>query len=321
MSSTSFQVVYDGPAMAGSTIDVRELAPALLAFGDVVEQANLTLNAGRARIALKVHASFKSGCFGIDFSVVQSLVEQALSLFQEPVVVSAKELAKQVGFVYSTVVATGASVLGVIKWLRNRKINKVVLLDNGRARIEVDGDSLETERLTIDLLRNYRLRQALQRAIADPLEKEGFESVAISNKPDDGFLVILKNERQYFVAPPAVEEQLADDETVANLQLVSVSFKGDNKWRFYDGTNAFHALISDEAFVHKVQMGEENFAAGDILNVRLRKRQWLEADAMKSDYEVLQVVGHRRGMAQLSMPFIDGVVAARNNDDGEGRSG
>lgn len=39
MSSTSFQVVYDGPALEGSTIDVRDLAPALLAFGDVIEQA------------------------------------------------------------------------------------------------------------------------------------------------------------------------------------------------------------------------------------------------------------------------------------------
>ena len=53
MSSTSFQVVYDGPALAGSTIDVRELAPALLAFGDVIEQANFTLNAGRTSVALR----------------------------------------------------------------------------------------------------------------------------------------------------------------------------------------------------------------------------------------------------------------------------
>ena len=82
MSNSSFQVVYDGPALTGSTIDVRDLAPALLAFGDVIEQANFTLNEGRTSVALRVNASFKSGCFGIDFSVVQSLMDQMTSLFK-----------------------------------------------------------------------------------------------------------------------------------------------------------------------------------------------------------------------------------------------
>ena len=305
MSSTSFQVVYDGPALAGSTIDVRELAPALLAFGDVIEQANLTLNSGRASIALRVNASFKSGCFGIDFSVVQSLVNQALALFKEPGVVNALELAEKLGFVVGGAMGARAGLLKVIKWLRNRKITKVVLLDNGRARIIVDGDSLETERVTIELLRNFRLRQALQMAIFVPLEREGFDSVAISTKPEEGFVIIEKSERYYFVAPPADQEELADEIVSANLQLVSVSFKGDNKWRFFDGTNSFFASIGDAAYAHRVQMGEESFTAGDILNVSLRKRQWLEGDTMKSEFEVLKVNTHRRGMAQLQMPFAN----------------
>ena len=305
MSSTSFQVVYDGPALAGSTIDVRELAPALLAFGDVLEQANITLNSGRATIALRVNASFKSGCFGIDFSVVQSLINQALALFKEPGVVNAMELAEKLGFVVTGVAGAGTGLIKVIKWLRNRKITKIVLLDNGRAKIVVDGDSLETERLTIELLRNFRLRQALQMAIAVPLEREGFDSVAISTKPEDGFIIIEKSERHYFIAPPVDQEELADEVISANLQLVSVSFKGDNKWRFFDGTNSFFASIGDVAYAHRVQMGEESFAAGDILNVTLRKRQWLEGDVMKSEFEVLKVNTHRRGMAQLQMPFAD----------------
>ena len=142
-------------------------------------------------------------------------------------------------------------------------------------------------------------------AIAAPLDREGFDSVAISTKPEDGFVIIEKNERHYFIAPAADQEELADEVISANLQLVSVSFKGDNKWRFYDGTNSFFASIADAGYAHRVQMGEESFAAGDILNVTLRKRQWLEGDVMKSEYEVLKVNNHRRGMAQLQMPFTD----------------
>jgi hypothetical protein len=306
MSDTSFQVVYDGPALAGSTIDVRELAPALLAFGDIVEQANMTLNDGRTSVALRVNASFKSGCFGIDFSVVQSLMSQVSGLFKEPGVVAAKDLAEQIGFVYGKGAAATLGVIGVIRWLRNRKINKVVLLDNGRARIEVDGDRLETEQRTIALLRNLKLRQALEAAIVEPLEREGFESVAISNRPEDGFVTISKSERGYYIAPPPDKEELADQTTTANLQLVNVAFKDDNKWRFYDGTTQFHAVIVDELFVHRVQVGEENFASGDILTVTLRKRQWLEGDVMKAEYEVLEVLKHRRGMAQIPLVFSAG---------------
>lgn len=303
MSSTSFQVVYDGPALTGSAIDVRDLAPALLAFGDVIEQANMTLNDGRASVALRVNASFKSGCFGIDFSVVQSLLSQVAGLFKEPPVATAREVTEQLGFVYAKGAAGIGGVLYVIKWLRNRKIRRVVLLDNGLARIELDDDRLDTEQRTIALLRNFKLRQALEAAIARPLERDGYESVAISDKPEDGFVTISKSERGYFVAPPAETEELADQTAKANLQLVSVSFKGDNKWRFYDGTTQFYAAIMDDRFIHRVQSGEENFAAGDLLTVTLRKRQWLEADVMKADHEVIEVLGHRRGMAQIPLPF------------------
>ena len=306
MSSTSFQVVYDGPALAGSSIDVRELAPALLAFGDVIEQANLTLNEGRTTVALRVNASFKSGCFGIDFSVVQGLLSQMAQLFREPSVVDAKELTEHIGFVYAKGIAIGAGVIHVIRWLRNRKIRRVVLLDDGKARIELDDDHLETEQRTIALLRNFRLRQALEAAIAKPLEREGYESVAITTRPDQGFITITRAERSYFIAPPADTEELADQTTQANLQLVNVAFKDDNKWRFFDGTTQFHAAILDERFVHRVQVGEENFAAGDILTVTLRKRQWLEGDVMKAEHEVLEVLAHRRGMAQIPLVFSAG---------------
>lgn len=307
MSSTSFQVVYDGPALAGSTIDVRELAPALLAFGDVIEQANFTLNEGRTSVALRVNASFKSGCFGIDFSVVQSLMNQVSALFKEPAVVSAKEVTEQLGFVYTKGAAAIGGVIFVIKWLRNRKIKRVVLLDNGLARIELDDDHLETEQRTIALLRNFKLRQALEAAVTKPLEREGYDSVAISTNPEDGFFMITRAERSYFMAPPAETEELDDQTTKANLQLVNVAFKDDNKWRFYDGTTQFYAAILDERFVHRVQSGEENFSAGDILIVDLRKRQWLEADIMKAEYEVVEVLSHRRGMAQIPLVFTGNV--------------
>ncbi len=273
------------------------------------EQANITLNGERTSVSLRVNASFKSGSFGIDFSVAQSLVDQALALFKEPAVVSARQLAEQLGFAYKSGAAAVVGLVGLVTWLRNRKIKNLVLVDDGRVRVEVDADSIVVERVTIELLRNFKLRQALERAIAEPLGRDGFESVAIATQPTEGFVVIDKSQRAYFAAPPAEQEELADELVTVNLQLVNISFKDDNKWRFYDGSNSFHAPIRDDVFLHKVKMSEATFSAGDILQVHLRKRQWLEADVMKSEFEVIKVLSHRRGMAQLPMPFIDDTPA------------
>lgn len=46
-----FNLVYDGPALEEHRMDVRTLAPALLALGDMVERANEILNGEQVKIA------------------------------------------------------------------------------------------------------------------------------------------------------------------------------------------------------------------------------------------------------------------------------
>lgn len=308
MSSSTFQVVYDGPALEGSAIDVRDLAPALLALGQVLEEANNTFNDGHAKVTLKVNASFKSGCFGIDFSVIQGILDQAIGLFRHETVASAKELLDLLGIsvadVAKGVAGTGAvGLIGLIKWLRDRPIRKVVVLEGERVRIMVDDDELEVERRTIELLRNHRLRVALEKAILEPLEREGFESVSFTTDPKMGAEVVSRSERAWFSAPPPAQESLDDRTDEVRLQLVNVSFREDNKWRFSDGGAPFFATVSDDGFLQRVKSSEETFAAGDILRVRMRRRQWLEGETMKVDYEVLKVLEHRKGAAQLPINF------------------
>jgi len=281
-------------------MDVNQLAPALLALGKTIEEANFALNDSHTKVALKVKASFQSGCFGIDFDVTQSLMEQTLNLFKESPIATAKDLIDYLGFVSAPVMA---GVLGLIHWLKGKDINEVVVLDNGNVKVIVDERSLEVELKTIELYRSYKLRLALEKAISDPLEIDGIETVALTSDPKKGFITIEKNQRHWFKAP-AQEEQLIDEtEYDINLQIVSVSFKGDNKWRFSDGGSPFFASILHEEFLNRVHQSEESFTAGDILKVHIKKRQWLSGETMKSEYEITKVIEHKKAGVQLKIPF------------------
>ena len=67
-----FQVAYVGEDPNDHTMDVEELAPALLAFGKLIRAANAELNKSRARVRVLVASDFEHKCFNINFEVVLS---------------------------------------------------------------------------------------------------------------------------------------------------------------------------------------------------------------------------------------------------------
>ena len=57
VSSSSFRIAFEGEPFAEGEIDVNDLAPALLALGDVIQAANRALNGDRADARLKIRAT------------------------------------------------------------------------------------------------------------------------------------------------------------------------------------------------------------------------------------------------------------------------
>lgn len=306
MSKVSFNILYDGPALVNSEMDVRELAPALLALGDLLEEANAVINSGRAHISVQVKASFKTGCFGIELDVLQTLLQHAQSLFAHDTVATAKELLEWIGLL-DTAKGAGLGVVGGLLWLvkrvRGRKINQVVVLDNGKVRIVMDDESIETEQQVLDLYRQFRVRSALE-AVLKPLESDGIDTFAATDlKQKKRFIEVSRAEVAYFKTPEAEPETLSDSESEVNLQIVSISFQDGNKWRFNDGASVFYADMLDEGFSVQVAASAASFTKGDILKVRLRMVQSLAGESFKTEYSVLQVLEHRKAASQLKMNF------------------
>jgi hypothetical protein len=298
MSKATFHVLYDGPALANSEMDVRELAPALLSLGQLLEQANAALNDGRAAVSVKVRASFKTGCFGIELDVVQTLVQQVQILFSDNNIADAKEILEWIGLLAGP--ATG--LLALLKWLRGRGLQRVVVLENGSVRVELDGAHITVEKQVIALYRSAELRNSLE-AVLKPLATEGIDEFAITNEAQSQkSTTVSSSELDCFLAPEAQAEILGEEEIDLNLQLVNVAFREDNKWRFCDGSNSFYAQVQDADFLAKVK-GNEPFAGGDILKARLRRTQSLFGQTMRTEYVLLKVLEHRRAATQLPMVF------------------
>lgn len=297
-----FHLVYDGPALDEHRMDVRALAPALLAMGDLVERANLLLNGEQVRVSVDVHASFKSGSFGIDMELAQSLWQKVLDLASSN---PATSIATICGLLGLSAREAFNGVIQVIRWLRGRGVTRIEPLENGAVRLFVHDEHLDTEERVLKLVQDYKLRKALEGVICEPLEREGITSVATVENERVAMLV-ERLESAYFRAPVPQDETLGEDTYIANLQVLNVAFQDGNKWRFTEGGgNVFHAMVLDEDFLKRVHLNEEQFAKDDIIRASVRRTQRLTREGLKADYEVLKVLEHRSATpkVQLRMNF------------------
>lgn len=68
MAHTEFGVAYDGPALADHTMDVRDLAPALLALGDLFVAAGRVVEKDAEPPSLQIRAT-AGGSFVVDLAL------------------------------------------------------------------------------------------------------------------------------------------------------------------------------------------------------------------------------------------------------------
>ena len=85
-----FSIAYDGEALRTGSMNVRDLAPALLAVGQLFGTANNTLNEDRASIKVNVVAT-GHGSFEV-FLELEQVGRQLINLFSSDSVVAVLNL-------------------------------------------------------------------------------------------------------------------------------------------------------------------------------------------------------------------------------------
>ncbi len=292
MTDTSFSIIYDGEPVSGGTIDARDLAPALLAFADLIDETAPLIDPSLPSLSLRVRPDFQEGSFEVCLELV-NIYDKFISLF------SGHEAQAWSAFFQIVGLAGVAGVFQLIKGAKGRKPTKVTVERKESVTITFEGD----DPITVDsrvwqLFQNARARKAIEKVLS-PLIERGFDLFKITHAGDES-LSVSADEAGYFRAPPEHDNETVS-ETDARLVIVSPSFKEGNKWRVSDGARTLNVSIRDETFARAVQQGEEAFRKGDTLHVTLETTQWIEEARLRAEYAIAKVHRHEPGPEQRKL--------------------
>ena len=123
MKQISFSISYDGPALADGTMDVFDLAPALVSVGELFNEANVILNGDQTTFKTSMKAISK-GSFQIELALSQTALEHIVALFAWDGITAAKNI--------GSLIFGEFGLIRFWKWLRGKTPDKV----------ESDGDKI-----------------------------------------------------------------------------------------------------------------------------------------------------------------------------------
>jgi len=264
---------------------VRDLAPALLALGDLFADASLVVYPEREPVALNIRATDEG-------SFLVRLILESEHAWDQFVDIFGGDSASALANLEAIVVGGGG-----LFWFIKRRGTKEIAAEEpapepGHVRLTLeDGTVIEVSAQVLQLYDNITIRRKARQVVA-PLHSEGVELVRFEpSTPVDAGVTVEKEDLPAYELP-AVGEALLDHETEMILEIVSVSFPEGSKWRFTDGAKTFHAALDDEAFLERIESGVEAFRKGDMLRCRMRIIQTQRADGLHSEYRVVEVLEH-----------------------------
>lgn len=168
--STDFAVEYEGPVLADGSMPVAELAPALIALGEVFVAASRVAYPEREPVALKIRAT-DQGSFLVQLAIHSpDTWDKIVDLLSSPTVDALSN-------VKELVIGTGIGVVLLIKRVRNRRIEARAPLEAGRIQVTLsDGTIIDVPAEVLSLYDNLAVREKVRQVVA-PVERSGVERV------------------------------------------------------------------------------------------------------------------------------------------------
>lgn len=296
LADLAFNLEYDGPALRAHEMNVRDLAPALLATASLFQELNRVARPSDPPISVNVRAT-SEGSFLVELRLFYEATRDLLLSPEVAAGVQLLSLVTDLGTLIDYVKRRAAGALGRV----------LPTQEPGVVRFEApDGTTLEIPERILNAHRNMTVRRNLY-DVTKPLRRPGVEEVRI--RREELSIAIGEDDLPAFEASAdePEREELTRSEREAFLEVVTVAFQRDNKWRFTEGQAPFFATILDVDFLDRVESGER-FSKYDILRCILRTVQTRGDDGgLHAEYEVLEVLDHQIGkppsITQQALPW------------------
>ena len=301
---TTFTIGFDGPAVVNGEIDVADLAPALLALGELFSAANRALNQERAETRLKIRASEKGSfvaLLSLDVSFVTDLLDMVAA---HPGRIVAADQLLELLIKGGTIVGGTIGFFKVLRFLKGKRPDSTKKNEDGTTSITVGPTTIIVDQRTVALLEDLRTREATEKFVSTALNAEGITTVSFDEEPDgEPELTLTKSDVAAAKVPEPLDE--ATTETTNNrealLKIVSAQFAEGYLWRFTDGTNVFTASMEDRDFLDRLDRSEVVLAKDDTLRCVIEETQRLAGSRLKTEAKIIQVKEHMSGARQLRL--------------------
>jgi hypothetical protein len=313
MPTNSFQLKYVGSDVRTGAMDVYELAPALMAIGDLIRDANRFLNGDQATVSLKVDSDFEKGSFDIRLLVDQHVLETAHQTLEFASLIDAAGIVHALFGIagdHGDKIVEGVvfGLIAIYKLLKGEKPKPgCVTIQDNHGTISIGDREIKVDARGAQMYMNDPIRADLDH-VARSVAKDGIDKLEVSK---DGKLLDDITKADVPARVKALEAQQESTESVltdtreALVKVVTANFE-KGKWKFSDGGSKFNATIADPVFQQKLDDRQEGFYKGDVLRVVIKTEQTEKPDGkIQAQYAIQEVLEHRQvGIQEGLLPSV-----------------
>lgn len=276
LQTTHFELVYEGGKTDNHKIDADVLGQSLLAFAELVREANELLNGSSSEVSIEVTAQ-KEGSFETWFSISQ--------------MGGSLNVAEVLGIAGGSVF--GGGLIAVLQKLKGRKVHDAVI-DEQSQNLVIDGEVIESEEAINTLLHSNSVRKELSHIFHSPVNQEVTAKLYTENKAEQVLEVGFKQLNYFRNQQVAIKED--NTETVKKyVRIAAINFAtAKSGWKMIlpDDVTAVAVKIADEAFWKKVQTSSTRFSIDDLFYVELAIKTSDNGFTERKSYTITKVIEH-----------------------------
>lgn len=244
-SIKDFSILYEGADYSSGEMDIKKFAPSLLAFGQLIEMANLAINEDKAAVQISIKDNFENKCFKCNLALYGNrLLDNIPLLNHATTVVDIEEILKIIGFVDNSNILSGLAVAGITtlssyivykQWERGRKVESYVEIEGANGfKIKIGGEEKFVSKTLFKLIEKTWSDSKVApffRTLQDHLRPSGYKKYKKGSKEKTLSYEDLEN-LQSQEEDLNIQETNDFQEIETTLRIRTPDLEGDRKWEF-----------------------------------------------------------------------------------------